>query len=69
MKLIDNCSLQELKELLCESVPYDIIELVYNYLHRNKIYTVQQFADCNNISTTSLYRKVKNIKSLYEKFS
>lgn len=69
MKLIDNCTLEEIKDLLCEVVTYDTIELTYDYLHRNKTYTIQYFANSKKISVTTLYRKVNKVIELYERYS
>ena len=69
MKLIDNCTLQELKDKLEDYLSYDVIEIVYDYYHRNKIYTVSTFASSKKISVSTLYRYIDKVNKFYERYS
>ena len=55
MKHIANYTLDEFKEI-CSSIPYYIVEIVYAYYHRDKSYTIVQFAMSKHISVATLYR-------------
>jgi len=55
MKNISNYTLNEIKELLID-IPYDIVEIVYGYYHRNKTRTVEAYARSVGISVATLYR-------------
>lgn len=68
MKCIENYTLNEMKSLL-EDVPYDKIEIVYGYLHRDKTYIVENYARSKNISLTTLYRYIKTVKDSYKRHS
>ncbi len=69
MKLLCNYSLDELKHELEDKISYDIIEIVYDYCHRNKDYTVQVFANKKHISVATLYRYVNKVKKILERHS
>lgn len=62
MKHLANYTLDELKEKY-KHIPYDIIEIVYEYYHRDKNYTVQSFADRKHISTATLYRYIRKVEN------
>ena len=64
MKNLANYDLKEFKELF-KTLPYDIVEIVYDYYHRNKGYTVSAFAKSKHISTATLYRYVRMVKEAY----
>ena len=61
MKHLANYTLEELKENY-KHIPYDIIEIVYDYYHRDKSYTVEAFARKKHISVATLYRYIKRIE-------
>ena len=67
MKLIENCTLDELKLLLQNDISYEIIEIVYDYFHRNKDYNIQVFANTKHISVATLYRYINKTKYYYER--
>ena len=69
MKLLCNYSLDELKHELEDKLSYDIIEIVYDYYHRNKIYTVSTFASSKKISVSTLYRYIDKVNKFYERYS
>ena len=64
MKNLANYTLEEFKEMF-KTIPYDIIEIVYGYYHRNKNYTVAAFAHKQGISTATLYRYRQIIRQEY----
>ena len=66
MKNIANYTLDEFKEMF-KTIPYDIVEIVYDYYHRDKSYTVCAFANKKGISTATLYRYIKMIDSHYKR--
>lgn len=65
IKLINNCSLDELKAILERDISYEIIEIVYDYYHRNKAYTISAFVKRKNISVATLYRYIRKVNKLY----
>ena len=66
MKNIANYTLDEFKDLFKE-IPYDIVEVVYGYYYRDKVYTVGAFANKHHISTATLYRYIAKVKNVYER--
>ena len=65
MKNLANYELNELKALFC-NIPYDIIEIVYDYYHRDKSYTVDVFAKKKHISVATLCRYIRRVNKQYE---
>ena len=65
-KCIENCSEDELKELL-PNIPYEKIHIVYEYCHRPRHITVAKFVRIHCIGTTTLYRYIDEVKDLYNK--
>lgn len=61
MKHLANYTLDEFKEMF-KTIPYNIVEIVFDYYHRDKSYTVEAFARKKNISTATLYRYIKIVK-------
>ena len=68
MKHIANYTLDEFKEI-CSSIPYYIVEIVYAYYHRDKSYTIVQFAMSKHISVATLYRYKRQIEREFERHS
>lgn len=65
-KALENLTEDEMINLM-PSIKYEIIHIVYEYLHRDKSsLTASGFAYRNNISEATLYRYVKQVKSKYE---
>lgn len=61
MKHIKNYTKEEFKAMYID-IPYDIVEIVYDYLRRDKTYTVLAFARQHHISTATLYRYIKRVR-------
>lgn len=63
-------ALENLSEVeMCEALPnvsYDIIKIVYKYLHRPKTISATAFAMRNYISEATLFRYLKKVKTAYE---
>ena len=66
MKNICNYTLEEFKELFKE-LPFDIVEIVYGYYHRDKTRTVSAYADSKGISVATLYRYKNRIDLLFRR--
>ena len=65
-KALENLTEDEMISLM-PSIKYEIIHIVYEYLHRDKSsLTASGFAYRNNISEATLYRYVKQVKNKYE---
>ena len=62
MKHLSNYTYEEFKEKFKE-LPCDIVEIVYDYYHRNKLYNIQAFANSKHISVATLYRYIKKIET------
>ena len=62
MKHISNYTYEEFKEMF-KSLPYDIVDIVYDYYHRNKVYSIQAFANSKHISVATLYRYIKKVEA------
>ena len=60
-KCIQNYTEDELRELL-PNIPYDRIHIVYEYYHKSKLITAENFANKYFISKSTLFRYVKEIK-------
>ena len=65
-KCLENYTLEELKELLPQ-IPYYKIEIVYEYWHKPRGINAEIFSLKHNISTSTLYRYIKDIKKTIEK--
>ena len=63
LKCINNYTEDELKSLL-PFVPYKKIHIVYEYYHKSRSIKVYDFANKHNISTSTLYRYLNEIKKL-----
>lgn len=68
LKCINNYTEDELKSLL-PFVPYEKIYIVYEYYHKSRSIKVYDFANKHNISTSTLYRYLNEIKKLIYKTS
>lgn len=64
-KCIENLTEDELIKAL-PKIRYNIIHIVYGYLHRDFGITASGYAYRNNISEATLYRYVKQVKEKYE---
>ena len=62
-KCIQNYTEEELKEMFPQ-FPYEKIHICYCYYHRSRTLTVQAFASKFNISTSTLYRYLKEFDKL-----
>jgi hypothetical protein len=62
---LENASLDELKEKLVK-LNYDIIEIVYGYLHRPKHIKAVGYARKCNIAVSTLYKYLKIVKNEWE---
>ena len=65
-KLIENCSLEELYDILL-NVGRNKIDLAYDYIHKDNFTTAYSFATNHNISESYLYKIIKEIKEAYNK--
>ena len=66
IKALENLTEEEMINLM-PSLKYDVIHIVYEYLHRDKsCLNASGFAYRNNISEATLYRYVKKVKDKYE---
>ena len=66
MKHIANLSLSEFKEMF-EEIPYYIVEIVYDYYHRDRRYTIDIFANKHHVSVATLYRYIEKVRKAYER--
>lgn len=64
-KCIENATEEELKELLPD-IPYEIVEIVYGYYHRGRMSVTAYTIKCS-ISSSTLYRYIKVVKTAYDK--
>ena len=65
-KALENLTEEEMVRLM-PKIRYDILHIVYEYLHRDKTtLTASGFAYRNNISEATLYRYLKQVKDKYE---
>lgn len=64
-KALENLTEDEMIELM-PNIKYEIIHMVYGYLHRPKTLSASGYAYRNNISDATLYRYLKQIKDKYE---
>lgn len=65
VRCIENLTEDELVNLM-PSIRYEVLHIVYNYLHRPKELNASGFAYRNNISEATLYRYVKLVKTKYD---
>ena len=65
IKCLENLTEEEMIELM-PSIRYEILHIVYGYLHRAKTLTASGYAYRNSISEATLYRYLKQVKSKYE---
>lgn len=65
-KCIENLTESELQDNV-PTVPYDIVHIVYGYLHKPKTLNATGYALKCNISEATLYRYLKKVKEEYEK--
>ena len=66
MKHITNYTREEFFEMFKE-IPHDIVEIVYDYYHRDKTYSVSRFAISKHISVSTLYRYIDTVKKEYKR--
>ena len=66
MKNLSNYTYEEFKEIF-KTLPCDMIQIVYDYYHRDKSYTVGAFALKKHISTATLYRYINIVKLAYKR--
>lgn len=66
-KCLENLTEKEMIELF-PKIKYDVIHLVYGYMHRENGITCIMYAYQNNISEATMYRYLKMIKENYERF-
>lgn len=64
-KCIENYTLDELKNIM-PNVPYDKIEIFYEYTHRKKNITAPIFANNHCISVATLHRYVRIVKKCFK---
>lgn len=64
-KCIENLTENELQERL-PKIPYDVVHIVYGYLHKPKTLNATGYALKCNISEATLYRYLKKVKESYE---
>lgn len=65
VKCVNNLTEEEMIKLM-PSIPYDVIHIVYGYLHKPNTISASGYAYRNNISEATLYRYVKRVKTKYE---
>lgn len=66
IKALENLTEEEMIKLM-PSLRYDVIHIVYEYLHRDKTsLNASGFAYRNGLSEATLYRYVKKVKNKYE---
>lgn len=59
-KCLENYSEEELKDLLPQ-ISYEIINIVYGYLHRGRM-PVERYCEKQSISKSTLYRYILIVK-------
>ena len=64
-KALENLTENELYEAL-PNIPYEILQIVYKYIHRPKTISATAFAMRNYISEATLFRYLKKVKTAYE---
>ena len=64
-KCIENLTEQEIISIM-PNIKYDVIHIVYEYLHKDKTLTASAYAYKCGISDATLYRYVKQVKKNYE---
>lgn len=73
IKSLNTKRLEELSESemykLMPDIRYDIIEVVYKYLHRDNNMSATIFAYKNHVSERTLFRYLKLVKTTYENMS
>lgn len=67
-KCINNYTEQELKDLL-PFIPYEKIHIVYEFYHKPRTMNAYSFSTKHNISVSTLYRYINEIKELLDKSS
>lgn len=65
-KCLENLTENEMIEMF-PKIRYEVIHIVYGYLHRDVSITCSLYSYKNNISEATMYRYLKLIKSNYEK--
>lgn len=61
MKHLSNYTFDEFKEMY-SNLPNYIVEIVYDYYHRDRYFTIDVFADKHHISVATLYRYINKVK-------
>lgn len=64
-KRIETISIEELYQLL-PNIRADVIEISYNFIHKDKSMSAIEYAYKNNISIATLYRYINKVKREYE---
>lgn len=67
-KALENLTEDELIAIM-PKIKYDVIHIVYNYLHRPNYQRSVDYAYKNNISEATLFRYVKLVKENYERLT
>lgn len=65
VKCLENLTEEEMIKLM-PGIRYEILHIVYGYLHKPKNLTASGYAYRNNVSEATLYRYLKQVKSKYE---
>lgn len=64
-KCLENLTEEEMIKLM-PNIRYEVLHIVYGYLHRPKNLTASGYAYRNSVSEATLYRYLKQVKSKYE---
>ena len=60
MKHPANYTIEEFREKFSD-IPYEIVDIVYGYYHRDKSYSVEIYARSKHISVATVYRYVRRL--------